>query len=65
MDTTPWSGSTLQDALVEIVARLTVANGSEGAFAFLKVNNTGNYPMFILMVHRVVDLMMWWCRGWV
>ena len=41
------SGTTLSDALADIAARFTAATNSAGEFAFFKVNNTGNFHMFI------------------
>ena len=41
------SGTTLADALSDIDARLTASTDAEGEFAFFKVNNKGNYLMFI------------------
>ena len=41
------SGTTLSDALADIAAQFTAATNSPGEFAFFKVNNTGNFHMFI------------------
>jgi Ca2+-binding RTX toxin-like protein len=41
------SGTTLADALADIVARFTAGTDAAGEFAFFKVNATGNYYLFI------------------
>ena len=41
------SGTTLADALSDIDARFTASTDAAGEFAFFKVNNKGNYLMFI------------------
>lgn len=41
------SGTTLSDALLDIATRFTKATDSAGEFAFFKVNNTGNFHLFI------------------
>jgi hypothetical protein len=41
------SGTTLSDALADIATRFTAATDAAGEFAFFKVNNTGNFHMFI------------------
>jgi hypothetical protein len=41
------SGTTLSDALADIAARFTAANDAAGESAFFKLNNTGNFHMFI------------------
>ncbi len=41
------SGTTLADALLDIATRMTTAGNALGEFAFFKVNNTGNFHMFI------------------
>ena len=41
------SGTTLSDALADIAARFTAATDTAGEFAFFKINNTGNYYMYI------------------
>jgi Ca2+-binding RTX toxin-like protein len=41
------SGTTLSDALGDIAARFTAATNTAGEFAFFKVNNSGNFHMFI------------------
>jgi Ca2+-binding RTX toxin-like protein/mRNA-degrading endonuclease HigB of HigAB toxin-antitoxin module len=41
------SGTTLADALLDITARFTAATNSAGEFAFFKVNNVGNFYLFI------------------
>jgi VCBS repeat-containing protein len=41
------SGTTLADALGDIATRFTTAGDTVGEFAFFKVNNAGNYNVFI------------------
>jgi Ca2+-binding RTX toxin-like protein len=41
------SGTTLADALNDITARLTAATNTAGEFACFKINNTGNYYLFV------------------
>ncbi len=41
------SGTTLADALLDIATRMTTAGNLAGEFAFFKVNNTGNFHLFI------------------
>ncbi len=41
------SGTTLSDALLDISARFSAATNSAGEFAFFKVNNAGDYYLFI------------------
>jgi Ca2+-binding RTX toxin-like protein len=41
------SGTTLSDALADIATRFTAATDTAGEFAFFKVNNSGNFHMFI------------------
>jgi serralysin len=42
-----FSGTTLSDALADITTRFTAATNSAGEFAFFKVNNAGNYYLFV------------------
>lgn len=41
------SGTTLSDAISDVAGRMSAENGGEGAFAFFKVGNKGNYYLFI------------------
>ena len=41
------SGTNLSDALADITTRFTAATNTAGEFAFFKVNNTGNFYIFI------------------
>ncbi len=41
------SGTTMADALLDIATRMTTAGNAAGEFAFFKVNNTGNFHLFI------------------
>ena len=41
------SGTSLADALADIAGSLTAATDSAGEFAFFRVNNAGNYYLFI------------------
>ena len=41
------SGTTLTDALNDIAASFTAATNTAGEFAFFKINNTGNYYLFV------------------
>ena len=41
------SGTTLTDALNDITARFTAATNTAGEFACFKINNTGNYYLFV------------------
>jgi uncharacterized delta-60 repeat protein len=41
------SGTTFSDALVDIATRLTAAGDVAGEFSFFKVNNTGDFFLFI------------------
>lgn len=45
--TTPSSGTTLSDALLDIATRFTKATDSAGEFAFFKVNGTGDFYLFV------------------
>ncbi len=41
------SGTTMADALLDIATRMTTAGNAAGEFAFFKVNNAGNFHLFI------------------
>ena len=41
------SGTTMADALLDISARMTAATNAAGEFALFRVNNTGNFHLFI------------------
>jgi Ca2+-binding RTX toxin-like protein len=41
------SGTTLADAIGDIAARFTAATDTAGEFAFFKINNTGDYYLFV------------------
>jgi Ca2+-binding RTX toxin-like protein len=41
------SGTSMSDALSDIATRFTAATNTSGEFSFFKVNNTGNYYLYI------------------
>ena len=41
------SGTTISDALNDIASNFTKATDTAGEFAFFKINNSGNYFLFI------------------